>query len=121
MNKQIPPAGPVSDGHRMPSAETAEARPGAFAVSPATGPLPATYVSPPSGQATAPSLVWHAAVRAVGWAVRHLPRHGPDRPLAADFADQDGNTGMLQEICYRPDPHPPIGTADEADDVAGNG
>jgi hypothetical protein len=121
MNKQIPPAAPVSDGHRMPSAETAEARPDAFAVSPAIGPLPSTYVSPPSSQVTASSLIWHAAVRAVGWAVRHLPRRGPDRPLAADFADQDGNTWVLQETCYRADPHPSIGTAEEADDVPGNG
>ena len=52
MNKQIPPAAPISVGHRMPSAEGAEARPDAFAVSPAIGPLPAIYVPPSPSQAT---------------------------------------------------------------------
>jgi hypothetical protein len=67
MNKQIPPAAPTSVGHRMPSAEGAEARPDAFAVSPAIGPLPAICVPPSPSQATAPSLLWHATVRAGGW------------------------------------------------------
>ena len=44
-----------------------EARPDAFAVSPAIGPLPAIYVPPSPSQATAPSLLWHATVRAGGW------------------------------------------------------
>ena len=67
MNKQIPPAAPTSVGHRIPSAEGAEARPDAFAVSPAIGPLPAIYVRPSPSQATAPGLLWHATVRAGGW------------------------------------------------------
>ena len=56
MNKQTPPAAPTTFGHRMPSAEVAEARPDAFAVSPAIGPLPAIYVPPSPRQATAPVL-----------------------------------------------------------------
>jgi hypothetical protein len=76
MNKQFPPAAPAA-AHRMPS--DTEARPAAFAVSPAIGPLPAIYVPPSPGQATAPSRLWHATVRAVGW--------------------------VLQEIGYRPGAH----------------
>ena len=39
----------------------------------------------------------------------------------ADFADPDGNTWMLQEICDCPGTHRLISTAEEAHDVAGDG
>jgi hypothetical protein len=84
MNKQTPPAAPTTFGHRMPSAEVAEARPDAFAVSPAIGPLPAIYVPPSPRQATAPGLLWHATVRAGGWG-RVLPRRLMMWPLMAYF------------------------------------
>jgi hypothetical protein len=57
MNEQAPPA---SNGHRMPPAKGAKARPDAFAVSPAIGPLPAIDVSPSPNQATGSGLLWHA-------------------------------------------------------------
>jgi hypothetical protein len=75
MNKQIPAAAPASDGHRMPSAGGTGARPDAFAVSPAIGPLPGIYVPPSPGQAPAPGLLWRATIWAGSWAVRHLSRH----------------------------------------------
>jgi hypothetical protein len=125
VNKQIPPAAPASDGPRMPSAKGTETRPDALAVSPAIGPLPAIYVPPPPSQATAVGLLWRATVRAGGWAVRHLS--GPafacpaGEATAADFADPDGNTWVMQKICYRPGTHRLISTAEEADDVAHDG
>jgi hypothetical protein len=52
----------------------AEPRPDQFAVSPAIGPLPATYVAGTPGQPSAVAILWRPCARALrlagGWVIR---------------------------------------------------
>ena len=61
------------------------------------------------------------ADRDARWKGNWEPGADPERRDYASFADSDGNTWMLQEICYCPGTHRLISTAEEAHDVAGDG
>ena len=69
--RETTPEADASNRSGTPAADEADARTDAFAVSPAIGPLPATYVPRSPSPGTGPGSLWHAAILAAGRIIRY--------------------------------------------------